>query len=130
MKADEPTPWCVKVLQLPELCHAMVLTHQSLNLFQRTLKFISLNRFAFAQSKRIFIYILPYLCLHSDVGEDVESLSQFSTELVVEATARCLKVINSDLDLPHKLPPSMSAKFRVGTSLATAVQVRLAFDHV
>ena len=62
---------------------------------------------------------------NSNVDEDVQSLSQFSTELVVEATAMCLKLIKNDLDLPHKLPPSMSARFRVGTSLATAVQVNI-----
>ncbi len=53
------------------------------------------------------------------------SLHQFSTDAVVEATARCLKVINAELDVPYKLPPSMSARFRVGTSLATAVQVSM-----
>ena len=59
----------------------------------------------------------------SDVEEDVVSLQQFSTELIVEATARCIRIISPDQDAPSRLPPSMSAKFRVGTALATALQV-------
>lgn len=59
----------------------------------------------------------------SDVDEDVRSLKQFSTDLVVEATARCLHAVDPSLDVQHHLPPSMAAQFRIGTSLATAVQV-------
>ena len=59
----------------------------------------------------------------SDIDEDVRSLKEFSTDLVVEATARCLRAIDSSLDLQYRLPPSMAAQFRIGTSLATAVQV-------
>jgi len=65
------------------------------------------------------------LDVHSDIEEDVRSLKQFSTDLVVEATARCLRTIDSSLDVQHRLPPSMAAQFRIGTSLATAIQVRL-----
>ncbi len=60
----------------------------------------------------------------SDVEDDVQSLQEFSTDLIVEGTARFLKTIKSDVDLPHKLPPGMSARFRIGTSLADAVKVR------
>lgn len=63
-----------------------------------------------------------YFC--SDVQENVQSLRQFSTELVVEGIALCLKALNNDLDVPSKLPPSMTARFKVGTTLAQAVQVR------
>ena len=59
----------------------------------------------------------------SDIEEDVRSLAQFTTEVIVAAVARCLKTINNDLDPPHKLPPSMSARFRVGTTLANGVAV-------
>lgn len=61
-----------------------------------------------------------YFC--SDVQENVHSLRQFSTELVVEGIALCLKALNTDLDVPSKLPPSMTARFKVGTTLAQAVQ--------
>ena len=63
--------------------------------------------------------------LFSDIDEDVRSLKQFSTDLVIEATARCLHTIDASLDVHHRLPPSMAAQFRIGTSLATAVQVSL-----
>ncbi|XP_064637676.1 coiled-coil domain-containing protein 22 homolog [Lineus longissimus] len=55
-----------------------------------------------------------------DIEDDVESLLQFNTELIVEATVKCLRVING-IELSASLPPSMSAKFRVGTSLAGAL---------
>ena len=64
------------------------------------------------------------VCLYSDIDEDVRSLKQFSTDLVFEATARCLHTIDSSLDVQYRLPPSMAAQFRIGTALATAVQVR------
>ena len=63
------------------------------------------------------------LLLISEIEEDVVSLLQFSTELIVEAAATCLQIINNEVDIPHKLPPSMSARFRVGTKLATVIQV-------
>ena len=59
----------------------------------------------------------------SDIDEDVRSLKQFSTALVVEAAACCLHAIDSSLDVQYRLPPSMAAQFRIGTGLATAVQV-------
>jgi len=62
--------------------------------------------------------------VYSNIDEDVRSLKEFSTNLVVEATARCLHAIDSSLDVQYHLPPSMAAQFRIGTSLATAVQVR------
>ncbi|PNF40363.1 Coiled-coil domain-containing protein 22-like protein [Cryptotermes secundus] len=55
-----------------------------------------------------------------DVEDDVDSLKQFSTELVIEAAVRCLDVIQPGLGLPHSLPDSMSARFRVGASIAQA----------
>lgn len=59
----------------------------------------------------------------SELDEDIQSLKQFSTELIVSSAVRCLKVINSDVDLPNTLPSGMSARFRTGTSLASIIQV-------
>ena len=59
----------------------------------------------------------------SDLEDDIQSLRQFSTEVIVATVARCLKVISPDLDLPSSLPAAMAARFRVGASLANAVQV-------
>ena len=60
---------------------------------------------------------------NSDLEDEVDSLQHFHTELIVSATVRCLKIINSSLQLPNSLPPGMSARFRVGTSLANALTV-------
>jgi hypothetical protein len=57
-----------------------------------------------------------------DIDEDVHSLGQFTTELIVEAVARCLHSIDNSVEVSYKLPPSMAARFRVGTNLANAVQ--------
>ncbi|XP_030640289.1 coiled-coil domain-containing protein 22 [Chanos chanos] len=60
----------------------------------------------------------------TDIGEDVESVKQFSSELIVEAVVRCLRVIDPALGngLSPSLPPGMSARFRLGMSLAQACQ--------
>lgn len=62
---------------------------------------------------------------HRELGEDVDSLKQFSSDLIVEAVVRCVRVIEPGLGgaLPTSLPPGMSARFRVGMSLAQACQV-------
>ncbi|KAG8223724.1 hypothetical protein J437_LFUL003630 [Ladona fulva] len=53
-----------------------------------------------------------------DIEDEIESLQQFTTELVVEATVRCLRVIQPGLTLPVSLPSSMSARFRIGAEIA------------
>ncbi|KAJ8016383.1 hypothetical protein DPEC_G00006640 [Dallia pectoralis] len=60
----------------------------------------------------------------TDVGKDVQSVKHFTSELIVEAVVRCLRVIDSTLGsgLSPSLPPGMSARFRVGMSLAQACQ--------
>uniref|UniRef100_A0A672FD49 Coiled-coil domain-containing protein 22 n=1 Tax=Salarias fasciatus TaxID=181472 RepID=A0A672FD49_SALFA len=54
----------------------------------------------------------------------VPSCVQFTSELIVEAVVRCIRVIEPGLGgaLPTSLPPGMSARFRVGMSLAQACQ--------
>ena len=64
-----------------------------------------------------------YDILFSDIPDDVTNLSVFTSEVVVSAASRCLKTINDEVDLPSKLPGNMSARFRVGTSLADACKV-------
>ncbi|XP_033485951.1 coiled-coil domain-containing protein 22 isoform X2 [Epinephelus lanceolatus] len=60
----------------------------------------------------------------TDVSEETDSVRQFSSELIVEAVVRCIRVIDPGLGsaLPTSLPPGMSARFRVGMSLAQASQ--------
>ncbi|XP_051964666.1 coiled-coil domain-containing protein 22 isoform X2 [Xyrauchen texanus] len=60
----------------------------------------------------------------TDIDEDVQSVKQFTSELIVEAVVRCLRVIDPALGngLSHSLPPGMSARFRLGMSLAQACQ--------
>lgn len=60
----------------------------------------------------------------TEVPEEVDSVKKFSSELIVEAVVSCLRVIDPALSngLPTSLPPGMSARFRVGMSLAQACQ--------
>ncbi|XP_066499910.1 coiled-coil domain-containing protein 22 [Hoplias malabaricus] len=60
----------------------------------------------------------------TDIDEDVQSVKQFSSELIVEAVVRCLRVIDPGVGsgLSPLLPPGMSARFRLGMSLAQACQ--------
>uniref|UniRef100_A0A674A756 Coiled-coil domain-containing protein 22 n=1 Tax=Salmo trutta TaxID=8032 RepID=A0A674A756_SALTR len=60
----------------------------------------------------------------TDVGKDVQSVKHFTSELIVEAVVKCLRVIDPALGsgLSPSLPPGMSARFRVGMSLAQACQ--------
>ncbi|XP_036773014.2 coiled-coil domain-containing protein 22 isoform X1 [Manis pentadactyla] len=56
------------------------------------------------------------------VPPDVQTLRAFTTELVVEAVVRCLRVINPAVgsSLSPLLPLAMSARFRLAMSLAQA----------
>uniref|UniRef100_A0AAR2LVY1 Coiled-coil domain-containing protein 22 n=1 Tax=Pygocentrus nattereri TaxID=42514 RepID=A0AAR2LVY1_PYGNA len=60
----------------------------------------------------------------TDIDEDVQSVKQFTSELIVEAVVRCLRVIDPGLGsgVSTTLPPGMSARFRLGMSLAQACQ--------
>ncbi|XP_054859104.1 coiled-coil domain-containing protein 22 [Eublepharis macularius] len=60
----------------------------------------------------------------TDIPDEVQSVREFTTELIVEAVVRCLQVINPSVGagLSHILPPGMSARFRIGISLAQACQ--------
>lgn len=53
-----------------------------------------------------------------DVSE-IRSLKEFTTEAAIEGVVRCLKLINSSLELSHHVPPNMSARYRLGSTLAS-----------
>ena len=75
------------------------------------------------------IKLYAYLFLHfSNISDEVLSLREFSTNMVIEATSKCLHMINEDINLPTSLPGSMSARFRIGASLAAACQVCFSFQ--
>ncbi|XP_038603894.1 coiled-coil domain-containing protein 22 [Tachyglossus aculeatus] len=56
------------------------------------------------------------------VPAEVQTLREFSTELIVESVVRCLRVISPSLasGFSPLLPPGMSARFRMGMGLAQA----------
>ncbi|XP_051169001.1 coiled-coil domain-containing protein 22 [Leptopilina boulardi] len=55
-----------------------------------------------------------------DIEESITNLGSFNTELIVEATVRCLDIIRPGLGLSAVLPMNMAARFRLGASLAQA----------
>ena len=60
---------------------------------------------------------------YSDIPQGLQTIREFTTNLVIEAASKCLHLITGDTSLPTSLPGSMSARFRLGASLATACQV-------
>lgn len=60
---------------------------------------------------------------NSDVDDNVESLSEFSVDLIVEGVSKCLEIILGKDDLPKKLPPNMATRFRIGTRLVEEIKV-------
>ena len=63
----------------------------------------------------------------SDIEETITNLGGFNTELIVEATVRCLDTIRPGLGLSSVLPMNMAARFRLGASLAQACSVMYYF---
>ncbi|XP_046598581.1 coiled-coil domain-containing protein 22 homolog isoform X1 [Neodiprion lecontei] len=55
-----------------------------------------------------------------NIEEDVTNLGRFNTELVVEATVRCLDIIRPGLGISTIVPANMAARFRLGATLAQA----------
>ncbi|OAD59979.1 Coiled-coil domain-containing protein 22 like protein [Eufriesea mexicana] len=55
-----------------------------------------------------------------DIEENITNLSGFNTELVIEATVKCLNIIRPGLGLSTILPVNMAARFRLGATLAQA----------
>ena len=64
----------------------------------------------------------PFLS-SSEFEEDVTSLTQFSPDMVVEASVRCLRIIIPEFESSTHLPEAMSARYRMCTGLANTCQV-------
>ncbi|XP_077645797.1 coiled-coil domain-containing protein 22 [Lonchura striata] len=58
------------------------------------------------------------------VPPEVQSVRELSPELVVEAAVRCLRAVRPELGAPlsPRLPPGISARFRLASDLAAACQ--------
>ncbi|XP_031838393.1 coiled-coil domain-containing protein 22 homolog isoform X2 [Nomia melanderi] len=55
-----------------------------------------------------------------DIEESITNLADFTTELVVESTIKCLDIIRPGLGVSTVLPVNMAARFRLGATLAQA----------
>ncbi|KAK0085481.1 hypothetical protein PV325_000123 [Microctonus aethiopoides] len=55
-----------------------------------------------------------------DIDDSVTNLSGFNTDLIVEATIRCLEIIQPDIEISKIVPTNMAARFRLGGNLAQA----------
>ena len=55
-----------------------------------------------------------------EIDGDVTSLSKFSTQLIVQSTAKCLNIISGNSKVSEKLPENMAGRYRVGIELANA----------
>lgn len=67
---------------------------------------------------------IAYIDICSDLEDDVQSLKQFNTDMIVDAVVRCLRIIRNDGEyLKLKLPANMSARFRLASTIAQSCQV-------
>ncbi|XP_058788633.1 coiled-coil domain-containing protein 22 homolog [Phymastichus coffea] len=57
-----------------------------------------------------------------DVNDSITNLAGFNTELVIEATVKCLEIIKPGQGLNPILPTNMAARFRMGAALAQCCQ--------
>lgn len=55
-----------------------------------------------------------------ELGDDVVSLKQFTTEITVEGVVRCLRFISPDRELPIHVSPNMVERYNLGMTLASA----------
>lgn len=51
------------------------------------------------------------------------SFAKFTTEDVIEGVVRCLRAIQPDLQLNHKMPPNLPARYKLCMEIATACTV-------
>nr|CAB3228419.1 coiled-coil domain-containing protein 22 homolog [Phallusia mammillata] len=57
-----------------------------------------------------------------EFADEIFSLKEMTTENVVEGAVKCIRIVNDDFKMSPVFPPGMSARFRVGTSIAQACQ--------
>ncbi|XP_019861423.1 PREDICTED: coiled-coil domain-containing protein 22 homolog [Amphimedon queenslandica] len=76
----------------------------------------------FAKRSRWSIIISTLKEVGCDFEDEIASLTQFTPEMVVEASVRCLQIIIPEFQSPTHLPDAMSARFRMCTGLANACQ--------
>ncbi|KAJ8946713.1 hypothetical protein NQ318_006971 [Aromia moschata] len=60
--------------------------------------------------------------LDCDIGDDIQSLKQFDADMVVNAISTCLEAVTLDVTLPKRLPPSMSSRLNIASSLAQHIK--------
>ena len=63
------------------------------------------------------------MSVYSDFDEEVDSLQGLSAEMIVEACVRCLEIIDPEFQSSKTLPEAMSARYRMCSTLANAIQV-------
>lgn len=66
---------------------------------------------------------------HSDFDDEVDSLQGLSANMIVEACVRCLEIIDPEFQSPKTLPEAMSARYRMCSTLANAIQVCKSCDR-
>lgn len=59
---------------------------------------------------------------HSNIDEEIASLKQFDPDLIVKAISCCLETMIPGSSFPRSLPPSMSLRLKVATSLAEQIK--------
>eukprot|EP00049_Salpingoeca_infusionum_P022892 m.9399 g.9399 ORF g.9399 m.9399 type:complete len:644 (-) comp5447_c0_seq1:169-2100(-) len=98
--------------------HCVVLTVVSGILF--TIKGSTCQPFGMDQVDNIIFLTMRQL--GANVPEEITSMADTPTDTFIEWCGTCVNTINGNEEMPLKLPGSMAARFRVGTTLADACQ--------
>lgn len=64
---------------------------------------------------------IPYN-FRSDIDDGINSLREFTADLVFTAIVCCLESITPGARFPHKLPPSMSLRLKLATNIAAQIK--------
>lgn len=59
----------------------------------------------------------------SNIDDETDSLSMLTPENLVQCTAKCIQLIQPDLDVPKHLPPGIAQRYGVTTNLSEACKV-------
>lgn len=62
-------------------------------------------------------------CSSSQIDDSLQNVNEFDVNLLFACVSQCLQLITGNKDLPTRLPPNISTRFKVCGELAQLCQV-------
>lgn len=60
---------------------------------------------------------------HSQIDDKLQNINEFTVNTLFDCVSQCLQLITGDKELPTRLPPNISTRFKVCGELAQLCQV-------